>query len=125
MSKAVAVRSTFIIRPVVTDYSNSNSRWIYLTYKYIFVVGIYPRAGFEGALFKGFLVSAVDKTTGEAVGTMRETTQTSEASTPTHPAIKQICHGTSLTHKTNNLKEEVFFQWKAPDNFPQQVVELR
>ena len=70
-------------------------------------------------------MSAVDKTTGEAVGTMRETTQTSEASNPTHPAIKQICLGTSLTHKTNNLKEEVFFQWKAPDNFPQQVVELR
>lgn len=91
----------------------------------LILVGIYPRRGFEGTVCKGFLVTAVDKTTGHPVGIMRQTAQTSEASRPAYPALRLACGNTSLTHNNNEPKEEVFFQWMPPADFTQDVVELR
>ena len=88
-------------------------------------MGVYPRYGNAGSTFRGFLVSAYDKTTGAPVGEMRQTAQTKAASWPQNPPLMRTCGDTSLTHTSRLPKEEVYFEWRAPADYDKDVVELR
>ena len=88
-------------------------------------MGVYPRYGNAGSTFRGFLVSAYDKTTGAPVGEMSQTAQTNAASWPQNPPLMRTCGDTSLTHTSRLPKEEVYFEWRAPADYDKDVVELR
>ena len=88
-------------------------------------MGVYPKAGFTTAKFKGLLVSVFDKSTGEPIGQMRSTADTNRTSVPANPKVKPACSGTSLTHADRLNQEELYFEWFAPATLTATAVELR
>ncbi|KAL8582083.1 hypothetical protein ACOMHN_004003 [Nucella lapillus] len=67
-------------------------------------------SGINGTKFEGFLVTA--RSSDFSVGTMAALTNNT----------KLICKGEYMTHETNDVKNEVSFSWKAPEDWLEGIV---
>jgi len=84
----------------------------------VIAVGIFPTAVGSSLKFRGFLASVYKD--DEPIGEMRPGNSDKNL-------VKTACNGkSSITHSSNQDKDEIFFEWKAPATLqPTDEVELR
>lgn len=72
--------------------------------------------------FKGFLAGVYYN--GKFIGEMKPGKRSKNI--PVTSRVQLACDKTSITHANSDPKQEIFFEWKAPVDLPEDaIVELR